>query len=137
MQFARYCEHSEANLTADQKLLNDVGTITAAINNVISQMNRTERAINDLPKDADNDQYQIIFMNVGSITPLVTHLAEEVADKKTTVLNSQGGFLTNLYDDLLAMVERFMEFCSKLFRPNYEPVRSEEVEMTGIPKKSL
>ncbi len=135
-QFAFYCEKPEVQLTPEQKLLNDVGTVTAAINNLISQMNRIESAIKSITKDTDNDDYTRIFGLIDQIPIAIQVLTDEVVADKPNILNSKGGFLTNLYDDLLAMLERFVAFCSKWIRPNNEPVISgdvgshEEIEMT-------
>lgn len=125
-KFDLYCEQHKTALTSKEKMLNDFGTVIAAINNVISQMNRTEYEINSISAESSNDDYQRIFMNVIQIPVFIKVLTEEVADKKTNVLNSKGGILANAYDDLLAMIEKFTAFYRDFSNRRYKSVSSEE-----------
>lgn len=124
--FVMYCERNKDSLTKDEKLLNDFGTVIAAINGAISQMNRTEHEINSITDNSDNDEYLKIFMNIKPIATFMQILTDEVINEKPHILNSKAGILANAYDDILAMIEKFNAFYNRYFGPRYKKAPSEE-----------
>ena len=134
-KFSRYCQDHKNDLTDNEKMFNDFGTVIAAINSAISQMDRTESDINAISVSSNNDDYMKTFLNVKPIATFIQILTDEVADKKPNVLNSKGGILANAYDDLLAMIEKFSAFCSVLFKRRYESVSNEEKDTEMVSEK--
>ncbi len=133
-KFVIYCESQKNSLTANEKTFNDFGTVIAAINGAISQMNRTEHEINSITDSSDIDEYMKIFMNVKPIASFIQILTDEVADKKPNILNSKGGILANAYDDLLAMYEQLITFYNSIFKRRYESISSEEKDTEMVNK---
>ena len=125
-KFAQFCEEPSKILTTEQTLFNDVGTVIAAINNAISQMNRTENTIKNITLGSDVDTYLSVFMNIEPINRFIELLTVEVASQKPTILNSNNGILANAYDDLMAIMEKFVTILNQFFRARYQSIASSE-----------